>query len=89
MNLNDSLNRYTAECKHPETQNPGSRLVCKTCAIAWSTKWVEDEIEVLFNVITQETGHLTLASLLNEFKSLRALHEKSNVVDSKNVKKSD
>ena len=77
MNLNDSLSAYTSECKHPEAQNPGSRLVCKTCAIQWSTERVDDEVEMLFHAITEETGHLTLASLLNEFKSLRALHDKA------------
>ena len=72
MNLNESLGRFLLECRHPETYLSGPRVVCKTCAIRWATSRVDDEVESLFGVITKETGHLTLASMINEFKSLRA-----------------
>ena len=72
MNLNDSLDKFVANCKHPEARNSGPRVVCKSCAIRWSTERIYDDAEELFKAIRKETGHLTLASLLNEFKSLRA-----------------
>lgn len=71
MNLNAELNKYVADnCNHPEG-GIRRRLVCKTCAIAYAERRALDEVETLFQVITDETGHLTLASLLNEFKSLK------------------
>lgn len=77
MNLNENLSQFVESCKHLEAQsNSGPRVVCKTCAIKWSTNRVDDEVESLFKVITEETGHLTLASMLNEFKYLRTLHNK-------------
>ena len=75
MNLVAELNKYLGDnCKHPEGGNR-RYLVCKRCAISYAEHRALNEINDLFQVITDETGHLTLASLLNEFKALRAKDE--------------
>jgi len=76
MNLNAEFNKYVADnCNHPEG-GLRRKLVCKTCAIADAERRALDEVGTLFQVITDETGHLTLASLLNEYKSLKDQSER-------------
>ena len=65
MDLEEAREKFLSQSWLSEDKNSLEDII-----VAYEAGW-HDSVESLFEAITKETGHLTLASLISEWKSLR------------------